>query len=278
MKYKTKSTILSLFDYLPSQAFYLLTKYILKSGVVNFSAGIPEVWHFVESAVRNIRAESLVEFGAGRHLGLNLLLSRTVNAQTIVDIDAMIDIDLVQQTFEEIRQKETGFLQKSINSIDDLESNFGISYKAPINLTDLPVEEKYDASISISTWEHIPVNLIPTLLNKLHEIIKPGGHLIAHIDYSDHYAHSDPAIDRLHFLSFTENDWQRFNHHHLFQNRLRHSQYFDLFTQHGFRVIESNASNFVQYPLKQPLAENLTGFDTDYATTGRWILINDGFD
>lgn len=205
-------------------------------------------------------------------------MSRSVNAQTVIDLDAMLDIGLVQQTFEEIRQREAGFLQEPINSINDLESKFGISYKAPMNLTDLPIKEKYDASISVSTWEHIPINLIPTLLAKLHEIIKVGGHLIAHIDYSDHYAHSDPAIDRLHFLSFTESDWQRFNHYHLFQNRLRHSHYYDLFQQNGFRVIEAKASNYVQCPLKQPLAENLTGSDTDYATTGRWLLLRESFD
>ena len=92
MKYTTKSMILNIFDYLPSQAFYLLTKHVLKSGGVNFSEGIPEVWRFVEESVQNIGAKTLVEFGAGKNLGLNLLLSRSVNAQTVVDLDAMLDV------------------------------------------------------------------------------------------------------------------------------------------------------------------------------------------
>ena len=273
MNWKQKSKILTLFDYLPARLFFLLSKHILRSGSVNITAGgLPSAWTFVEETLKNAQAKTSIEFGAGRHLGINQWFSQFMDKQVVVDIDRMIDIDLVRQTNEDLRKH--GYLDQTsiIETLQNLDTDMGIDYRAPCDLLDVAEDEEFDVSFSVSTWEHIPQSVIPVLLVKLKSLLKPGGLIVAHIDYSDHYAHSDSALDRLHFLAYSEAEWAQHNHRHLFQNRLRHQHYQKIFDDCGLKTITADASNYVRSPKLPAIADNLTGHETDYATTGRWVL------
>ena len=59
--------------------------------------------------------------------------------------------------------------------------------------------------------------------------LKKNGMISAIIDYSDHYAHTDPAIGLLNFLNYSSDDWKKYNHESHYQNRLRHYEYIDIF-------------------------------------------------
>jgi hypothetical protein len=58
------------------------------------------------------------------------------------------------------------------------------------------------------------------------------------IDYSDHYAHSDPGISEFNYLQFDEQQWAKVNPSIHFQNRLRTPFYTKLFVESGFQIIE----------------------------------------
>ena len=60
------------------------------------------------------------------------------------------------------------------------------------------------------------------------------------IDYSDHYAHTDNKITYLNFLKFSKIEWRKYNNKYLFQNRMRHQDYRNLFLQNNFEVLEEN--------------------------------------
>ena len=94
-----------------------------------------------------------------------------------------------------------------------------------------------------------------------------------HIDYSDHFSHRNSNYDRNHFLQFSDEEWNKYNTWIIYQNRLRHDHYKNIFLEAGFEIIEEEASNFCDLP-KNVKTELLTGSENDLATTGRWVLKN----
>ena len=61
------------------------------------------------------------------------------------------------------------------------------------------------------------------------------------IDYSDHYARSDPSVSRLNFLRYSDAEWRPFNSGKQYVNRLRHSDYLRLFREAGFAIVEQSS-------------------------------------
>lgn len=274
MNWKYKSALLKIFSVVPASVYNRATIDLLRSGGISLATGIPEVWEFHRNGLQKYGASRVIEFGAGKHLGQNIWLSKYIPTQHVVDITDMADLGLVNDVM--LQLVEIGELdsQPEIKHLEELNERFGISYLAPLDLLELPENEaKYDANITSSTWEHIPSELIQPLLEKLCKLIRPGGLISAHIDYSDHYSHSDTNIDRVNFLSLSDAEWRRHNHRHFFQNRLRHQDFYQIFDAAGLDLQLCEASNFVANPLHMPLPENLTGTKTDLATTGRWHLI-----
>ena len=72
-------------------------------------------------------------------------------------------------------------------------------------------------------------------------MLRPKGLMSHMIDYSDHYALSDPNINEFNYLRFNEQQWRKFNPSIHFQNRLRSQFYMELFTECGFEIVEFTA-------------------------------------
>lgn len=273
-RWRKKSLILAVADIVPSSIYYSLTKKLLGSGSINLSQGVPDAWEFIGDCVTRVGARKTIEFGGGRHLGINLWLSKLGIEQTVIDINPIASVELINDALKQLIALGDLPAQEPITSLDDLPARFNVRYIAPQDLLDLPDEAAYDANITSSVWEHIPREVVPHLLTKLRRIVKPGGHVIAHVDYSDHYSHSDGEIDRLNFLSMSEVEWRKHNHRHLYQSRLRHAHYRQLFQESRFEVLQELTSTYVEAPKYPCRPELLTGEDTDFATTGRWLLRN----
>ena len=78
----------------------------------------------------------------------------------------------------------------------DLKKNYNLEYIAPINLKTIAERKLYfDASISSTTLEHLPEKELKESFNLLKKIIKKDGIILAAIDYSDHYSHTDKNIN-----------------------------------------------------------------------------------
>ena len=117
--------------------------------------------------------------------------------------------------------------------------NFTITYLAPCSIDEIAIKgHLFDACISSSTLEHLPIDVLNNTFKILKKIIKKNGIISAVIDYSDHYSHTDRNIGALNFLKFDQNEWKKFNNVYLFQNRLRHQDYRNFFLKHNFEILE----------------------------------------
>jgi SAM-dependent methyltransferase len=96
-----------------------------------------------------------------------------------------------------------------------------------------------DAWISNEVLEHVPAESLPALLADGFQILKPGGLAIHAIDYSDHFARGTD-VSRYNFLQYSSARWRTFNSRIQFVNRLRHSEYLNLFRAAGFELVEVN--------------------------------------
>ncbi len=57
------------------------------------------------------------------------------------------------------------------------------------------------------------------------------------IDYGDHFKGFDPSISSFNFLTYSEADWAPFQSRFQYVNRLRHSEYLQLFREAGFQLL-----------------------------------------
>lgn len=272
--WKLKSRLLSLFDLLGENALYFTQKHISRRAMIDL-AKIPKGWAFHKQNILRYRPATLLEFGAGKSLGQNLYISDTGVRQHVVDLNPMLDLSLVNRVIGMLRDRYAFDDFRDVASLGDLETDYGISYEAPVDMTGTGFPDHcFDMCISTNTLEHIPITTIRGILGELGRLLRKDGVISAQIDYSDHYAHTDRRISRLNYLKFSEQDWARHNHNLFYQNRLRHEHYRKLFEEAGFLVLHSDAHR----PCKDSPAELdpdlLTGDDSDFCLTGHWILQN----
>ena len=239
---------------------------------------ISEVWLTHEAHLRTIAVPRVLEIGAGKDLRQNLYLSKVAHSQTVVDIAAMLDIEALNQAIVQLARLKPSIECVRCNDIDDLLEHYRIRYIAPLHLAGpggSPFhDDEFNACTSTSTLEHIPRHELERTLVELKRIVCRGGLISAVIDYSDHYAHTDRNIGKLNYLKFSEAQYERYNHAHHYQNRLRHYHYVELFRQLDYEIVTEQALNFAPCPDSVS-----TDFDTNEptlcATQGVFLLRND---
>jgi len=189
---------------------------------------------------KSLKESVLFEFGAGKSLIQNLYLSQYFRSQILVDLYPMINLPLVNNAVQILNANGLLSHTQNINSVADLNS-FRISYKAPYDAENTDFDESFfDICISTNTLEHIPKASIINIFTELKRILNKNALLSLKIDYSDHYSHTDTKITPLNFLQYSEKEWDKYNHSAHFQNRLRHSDFRDLFLSLNFLIIEDH--------------------------------------
>ena len=226
---------------------------------------IGEVQLFHKRNILKYNGGVALEMGAGQNLLQNIYLQKYLDYQYLVDISHILNISKLNRVLEK-------YEFDPINDAKQLEA-YRIRYKAPYDLLQEDDLENQGINffLSSSTFEHIPKVDLNAILKKLRRILVSGSHLSLHIDYSDHLSHSDPKCNRNHFLQFSDQEWKKYNTWIIYQNRLRHDHYKDMFLKAGFEIVEEEAKNFCDFP-KNVRSELLTGSENDLATTGRWVL------
>lgn len=241
MKWRLKSALFQALEIIPfgESIHYLMQRYITKQWPRQYSI-LDELIIAGQQIVESARTEicipdsKFLEIGAGRDLAVALVL-RTLGVKqvTAVDISRIARIDLINHSAAYISSK----LNTNIpyfTSFRDLE-DFGIFYIAPSSIFSLP-DSEYSCFYSVDTLEHIPPEDLFNILDRSLEKIKDDGISIHIIDYSDHYARGSNA-SRFNFLYYTEDQWQAHNSKFLYTNRLRHSEFVDLFHATGHEII-----------------------------------------
>lgn len=117
-----------------------------------------------------------------------------------------------------------------------------VVYRAPADAcaTGLP-EASIDVVFSNSVLEHVPGPVIEACMREAHRILVPGGIMVHSVNCGDHYAYVDRRIDQLHYLTYSEAAWTKWNNAFLYQNRLR-AEDFLRFARHAGFAIEIDTS------------------------------------
>ena len=95
----------------------------------------------------------------------------------------------------------------------------------------------YDLHISVNVLEHVPPDILASLLREAARVLKADGHAVHIVDPSDHFAHTDPTINLINFLRYSRDEWDRIaGNQFMYQNRLRASNYLESLRNAGFHV------------------------------------------
>lgn len=187
-----------------------------------------------------------LEFGAGANLLMPLLLSAAgAGAVFVYDVKRLATIEQVNDAIRQLREikypNEGNPDWPPVGNLDaDLSNRYRIDYVAPgdARRTGLP-PNSIDFISSTSTLEHIPRNEIDSILSECRRILKPRGRVSFVIDYHDHYASADRSITRFNFFRYSDRVWRWFSPPNHYQNRMRHSDYEDIFTKLGYRFVKN---------------------------------------
>ena len=242
INWKTKAL---LFKFLNFFKLYNLLFFIQKRITKRSQINLKEVffyWDYHLKYLKENNVKKVLEIGAGKSLAQNIYLSYKFDQkieQTLIDISRMIDLDLFNEANNQISKILGVDRLPFANSVDDLKKNYNLNYLAPMDLKKINENNlKFDACISSTTLEHLPKKELEESFLLLKKIIKKEGIISASIDYSDHYSHTDINIDNLNFLRFSSKEWKKYNTPMLFQNRLRHQDYRELFKTCGYKISE----------------------------------------
>lgn len=275
MQWKCKALALRCLSVLPggASAHYWLQRYVTKTlprsektytSIGSHAARFSDILRSYSG--KPLDKIKLLEFGAGRDLALAIALrARGVGNIIAVDLERLAKLHLVQ-----VALRYADPAAQKIESWSGL-ARYGVEYRAPFDMrrTEL-AEGSLDCVLSSEVMEHIPAADLRKILQEIFRILRDGGLAAMKIDYSDHYARDDSGISRFNFLKYPDEIWDRYNSDFQFVNRLRHSDYMNMFKDAGFEVLleEVNraspiaemvsqlADRFRKYPLDDIFAQS----------------------
>jgi SAM-dependent methyltransferase len=215
------------------------------------------------------------EFGAGWDLATPLAMAALgVRQQLLFDIVRVATPSLIDRAYNDLRSMGLELPEVAPrHSIADLLDSLGITYVAPTDArrSGLP-EHSIDVAVTTSVLEHVSEEDIREILVELRRVLAPGGICSFAIDYHDHYAASDPGIDGVNFLRFSDDDWRKWNCSLQYQNRLRHGDYVELFQSAGFELVEVHAIEDPALPTSPTLDQRFLGRD-DLTIGDGWFVL-----
>lgn len=274
LPWKIKSIIFKYIDkFNAKKTLYFLQKYITRRSKVNLKNVYKDSKLHIQ-AIRKLKNPLLLEFGGGKNLSQNIILSQFCKKQFVVDIEPMADLNLINEFALEISKIEKKIKYKHSKNFSELESNYGIKYLSPIDMRYSSFKDNFfDCCISTNTLEHIPEKDIILIFQEIKRVCKKGASILAYIDYTDHYSHTDKSISDLNFLKFSSQQWKKHNHSCHFQNRLRHHDYIKLFKDLNLKIKVENPF-FINQKCSLKISDEFdTKIQTTYATAGFFQLI-----
>jgi len=265
MKWRLKATIQNLVDKLPPALSYPIYYHIQRhfGGFKDFTpikqlCDSVLILKDIKRAKCNFAGKTFLEIGTGHTVNIPIGLWLAGASRVItVDLNPYLKEKLVAESLQyicqnrnEIRQlfsdvaseadvdEKLSFLCEKKDKPASLFESMNFQYLAPVNAGCLPIaDHSVDFHFSIDVLEHIPPNLISSLLYEAKRVLAIGGLLVHRISLSDHFALSDPSISGINFLQFSEEDWLKLaGNKFMYHNRLRALEFEKLFDDHGVTV------------------------------------------
>lgn len=267
MGWKTKAKIQNAVSILPQALAYNIYYWIQRhygslrnvNPVIGLKAGI-KTCEMIEALGRSIRGSVILEIGTGWRINTPIALW-LLGADRIVtvDINPYLKPELVRDDLKYISRNEVEIRAlfgdrivedrfsllldasgKNLSQRELLEL-FHVEYKAPMDASALDLPEKtVDYLISYNVFEHIPPEVIASILVEGRRVIRDDGLFVHRVDFSDHFAHHDKSIHFVNFLSFEDGEWDKIVHNHfMYMNRLRVDDMEELFRRSGLGIVSS---------------------------------------
>jgi SAM-dependent methyltransferase len=207
----------------------------------------PYLFHVENFRRAGISSKSTaLEFGGGANLVTPLLLSAAGAQRVLVyDLHRLATVAQVNDAIRQLREQGAESCNSpawpSITDLTaDLAGRYRIDYRAPADARRTGLAAESVALVySTSTLEHIPPSQIRPILRECRRVLQSNGMMSFIVDYHDHYSSADLSITRFNFLRYEDWAWKWFNPPNHFQNRLRHSDYEQLFAESGLVPIET---------------------------------------
>ena len=248
INWKLKALLYKVFEIFKlKKSFYLLQKHVTKRSLIKFKK-INEHWKTHAKSIESNNLNKILEIGAGKSLDQNIYFSYYFNfskKQTVIDITPMIDLQLLNQASKKIAEIMKLPFKGEVKNLKDLEIKYNIKYESPLNINELK-ENNFDVCISTTTLEHFSIKDLNDFLKTMPKKLGKKGMISSIIDYSDHYAHTDRNISFLNFLKYNDDQWQKYNNKFLFQNRLRHQDYRNMFKSQNYKIIKEMKGNLIE--------------------------------
>lgn len=266
MHWKTKAKIQNAISLLPSSvsynSYYWLQRNLgaLKTidPVAKLKAGI-KTWKKIQEAGFEPAEKVFLEVGTG-WIPLVPVAYWLMGAKSTVTIDLnpYMKAELINESLEYMsshndhienifgpllirdRLEQLLSLYKSPDfSIDAFLELCQIDYIAPGDAAHTNLEEmSIDIHTSYKVFEHIPSEVLQSILKEGNRIISKNGIFVHRIDYADHFSYSDKTISAINFLQYSDKEWDRYaNNRYMYMNRLRHDDFIKIFESSNQKII-----------------------------------------
>ncbi len=263
-----KAVVQKIISFLPrSQKInYLFQKYITKGVILTDEYFIDRLLH-AQNHVNYFRKYSsitnnfnVLELGTGWYpvIPIYMFLSRSDKIYS-VDISNLVSEENLKQTIAKYYQfYKNSELNKYLKEIDKGRLNvlFDCYHKQDklkieqlLNLLNinfivgdarrLPLQSlSIDLITSNNTFEHIYPKILINILKEFNRVLKQKAIMSHFIDMSDHFAHLDKKISIYNFLKFSDKEWSLIDNTIQPQNRLRITQYREIYSKVGIKIVE----------------------------------------
>ncbi|NOT84597.1 MAG: methyltransferase domain-containing protein [Methylococcaceae bacterium] len=233
--------------------------YEIQLNTLTLSQGLQQV-EMLKASGFDLTGKSYLELGTGWSPVIPLVFSLAgCRSLTLVDSQRLMD----DHTFAETCKKmlahtaeiatrlniaEITIAQRlsklaSMRLVDALAA-MNCAYLAPEDLLNLDIQaHSIDIITSRAVLEHIPPLIIKNILTTFNQLLSPTGAMCHIIDNSDHWEFNDKSITRVNFLKFSQKTFDFLSAMNPldYQNRLRHSQYIQMFIDAGFKVTRDDS-------------------------------------
>ncbi|MGI9460609.1 MAG: methyltransferase domain-containing protein [Pirellulales bacterium] len=260
-------------------------------------AGLQTCEHII-SCGHEVKGATFFEVGTGRMLTIPIIYWLAGADRTFtVDLHHYLRPNLVKEAIKKLVTSREELFSKHSTIIDkgrwkklcELDGTIELSeilkvchidYSAPTDATNVDVDNHtIDFHTSHTVLEHIPPKDLLDILKEEKRVLKTNGLFVHHVDYSDHFSHSDNSINPLNFLKYNDTEWQRLaGNRFMYMNRLRHVDYLRLLKITNLSVIKEvpvinqEMVNFVNEN-KSLFDEQFSCYsDQDLAPIGGWLI------
>ncbi len=215
--------------------------------------------YLTASDIAGIEGRRCLDIGTG-YVGSSPVVMWLLGAQAVtsIDLNRLLIADALKESILSVEKKELfNILRKHVKSEDSLNNRINqiyvwadskhenlpdcFSYLAPFDILACEFDKDFDFVFSVSTLEHIPRSIVSQFVEKMASILASGGVGLHSIDLTDHF---DSKVNPFGFLALKGEDYSEDSDADSRGNRIRGSEWLDVFLKSGLTadiVMSSNA-------------------------------------